>query len=134
MLLRLVNDHLVADYAAVNAPSADVAAAFASYDFDTLVTTEKWGVIPINVANACTWLDIICRVGQPEGFGDDANAAGYRVIADAFIKIIVLNPTTPTSTSTSTSTTSTTAPGSPPDETAVSPEAVAVVATPTFTG
>ena len=78
-LLDELNAHLVTDYSAVGAPSADVAGAFASDDF-TLVDSP-WGTIPRNVYNACRWLDITCTPGQPEGFGDDANADGYQVIA-----------------------------------------------------
>ena len=97
-LLDELNAHLVADYGAVGAPSADVAGAFASDDF-TLVDSP-WGTIPRNVYNACRWLDITCTPGQPEGFGDDANVAGYQVIAAAFEAVIAPLPPPPTTTST----------------------------------
>ena len=97
-LLDELNAHLVADYSAVGAPSADVAGAFASDDF-TLVDSP-WGTIPRNVYNACRWLDITCTPGQPEGFGDDANADGYQVIAAAFEAVIAPLPPPPTTTST----------------------------------
>jgi lysophospholipase L1-like esterase len=100
VLLDQLNAQLVDDYAAVGAPSADVAGAFASDDF-TLVSSP-WGMIPRNVRNACTWLDITCTVGQSEGFGDDANAEGYQVIAAAFEAVIapLVDPSPTTTTST----------------------------------
>ncbi len=111
-LLDELNAHLVTDYSAVGAPSADVAGAFASDDF-TLVDTP-WGTIPRNVYNACRWLDITCTPGQPEGFGDDANAAGYQVIAAAFEAVIAPLPP-PATTPTSTTPTSTSSPATSAD-------------------
>jgi lysophospholipase L1-like esterase len=90
-----LNQHLVADYLAAGAPSADVAGKFAIDDFSTMVPSE-WGTIPVNVYNACRWLDITCRAGGPQGFGDDANAAGYVVIASAFEEVMDAPPPTPT--------------------------------------
>ncbi len=83
--LDLVNQHLAASFAAHHVPMADVASAFESDDFTTMVDSP-WGHIPVNVARACAWLDIGCDPGQLF-FGDDANAAGYRVIADAFLAV-----------------------------------------------
>jgi hypothetical protein len=110
----ILNQHLVADYAAAGVPSADVAGAFGVDDF-TLVSSSL-GEQPRNVVNACQWLDIGCVVGGPEGFGDDAIDPGYQVIAAAFEGIIDFDapPPTPTTTTSTSSTTSTTAPGPTP--------------------
>jgi lysophospholipase L1-like esterase len=87
--LHVLNQHLTAGYAAFGAPTADVARRFAVDDFTTMVDSP-WGQVPINVFNTCTWLTVTCRAGGPQGFGNDANAAGYEVIADAFKEIIDL--------------------------------------------
>lgn len=85
--LDLVNQHLGTAFAAYQVPIADVAGAFHVDDYDTLVDSP-YGMIPINVALACRWLDIGCEVGGVGSFGDDANAEGYRVIADEFTKVL----------------------------------------------
>jgi lysophospholipase L1-like esterase len=82
-----LNRHLATDYWTVGAPTADVARAYAIDDF-TIVPGTQWGEVPRNVVNACNWLDIGCVVGGPEQFGDDANAAGYQVIARTFEQVI----------------------------------------------
>ena len=123
-ILDELNAHLVTDYGAVGAPTADVAGAFASDDF-TLVDSQ-WGQIPRNVFNACNWLDITCVVGGPEGFGDDANAAGYQVIAAAFEKVITPLAAPPTTTPPTTAPT--------PASAATSPPAVPIATAARFTG
>jgi hypothetical protein len=65
------------------ARTADVEGAFASTDLDTMVDS-RWGRVPLAVFRACSWLDIVCTPGQPEGFGDDPNVKGAAVIARAF--------------------------------------------------
>jgi lysophospholipase L1-like esterase len=93
--LGVLNDHLASDYTSFGVPVADVAASFFVGDFSDLVSSP-WGTIPKNVALTCTWLDVLCRIGGPQGFGDDANAAGYQVIATAFEQVIPpLVPSTP---------------------------------------
>ncbi len=83
--------------ASFGVPTADVAAAFDSTDFTDLVPSP-WGVVPRNVFLVCSWLDVHCTPGGPEGFGDDANAAGYRAIANAFTNVIDLGPGPPPAT------------------------------------
>lgn len=67
--------------------TADVQNAFAVTDSTTLVSSP-WGTVPVDVNDACQWLDITCTPGQPEGFGDDPNVAGQVQIAQAFERII----------------------------------------------
>ncbi|HEY1443610.1 MAG TPA: SGNH/GDSL hydrolase family protein [Acidimicrobiales bacterium] len=67
--------------------TADVQGAFAVTDSTTLVSSP-WGTVPVDVNDACQWLDITCMAGQPEGFGDDPNIAGQVQIAQAFERII----------------------------------------------
>jgi lysophospholipase L1-like esterase len=100
-LLEL-NSELTSLYTGYGIPTADVAAAFHSTDFTDMVDSP-WGSVPENVFLACSWLDVSCEAGGPEGLGDDANAAGYQAIAAAFEQVIGLGfppsttqPTTPT--------------------------------------
>ncbi len=67
--------------------TADVQGAFAVTNTTTLVSSP-WGTVPIDVSDACQWLDITCMTGQVEGFGDDPNDAGQVQIAQAFENII----------------------------------------------
>ena len=67
--------------------TADVQGAFAVTDSTTMVSSS-WGTVPIDVKDACQWLDIECAIGQLEGFGDDPNAAGQVQIAQAFENVI----------------------------------------------
>ncbi len=135
-LLDQLNAHLVSDYSAVGAPSADVAGAFASDDW-TLVDSP-WGTIPRNVDNACRWLDITCTPGQPEGFGDDANADGYQIIAAAFEAVIAPLPPPPTTSTTSTTeappTTTMASVPTTPAASAAAPVATPVTVAPLLTG
>ena len=84
-----LNNALTSLYGASN--TADVQGAFAVTDSTTLVPSQ-WGTAPADVVDACHWLDIACTAGQPEGFGDDPNAAGQVQIALAFEHIISLRP------------------------------------------
>lgn len=71
-------------YAVFGVPVADVEGAFATHDFTTMVS-RAYGTVPVNVANVCDWLDATCHATTGAEFlGVDANATGYRVIADAF--------------------------------------------------
>ncbi len=81
-LVRL-NDLLAQTYRAADVQVADVQAAFQSTDLTTSVESP-WGTVPIAVDQACSLLDIECQKGRSEGFGDDPNAAGARVIAKVF--------------------------------------------------
>jgi lysophospholipase L1-like esterase len=85
--LRTLNDDLERAYVHASSPVADVQAAFRTSDLTDLVPSQ-WGQAPVAVERACTLLDIVCRVGQPEGFGDDPNRAGASVIAQAFEQVI----------------------------------------------
>lgn len=79
--LRALNQELAALYGTKN--TADVQGAFHATDLTTIVESP-WGNIPIAVQRACAWLDITCRPGAPEGFGDDPNDSGAAAIASAF--------------------------------------------------
>ncbi len=70
-------------YARFKVPVADVTGAFQSSDMTHLVSSP-WGRIPVAVDRACTWLDITCHKHAAEGFGDDPNDGGAKVIAGAF--------------------------------------------------
>lgn len=67
--------------------TADVQRMFQSTDLTTVVASQ-WGVIPIAVKRACSWLDIQCHVGAPEGVGVDPNNAGAAAIASTFERTI----------------------------------------------
>jgi lysophospholipase L1-like esterase len=67
--------------------TADVQGAFRSTDLTTVVHSQ-WGDVPIAVKRACSWLDIQCHPGAPEGFGLDPNAGGEVAIASAFERAI----------------------------------------------
>ncbi len=67
--------------------TADVQGAFAVTDSTNRVVSP-WGTAPVDVVDACQWLDIVCAAGQPEGFGDDPNDAGQVQIALAFESVI----------------------------------------------
>ena len=84
-----MNDGLVGTYQDEGALVADVAgpAYFNIADFADLVKT-KWGVVPVNVANDCTWT-WLCRRG-PLGGDIHPNGRGYGVIADAFEAVLPL--------------------------------------------
>lgn len=72
-------------YAAASSPVANIEGAFSSQNMVHFVAS-KWGRVPVAVDKACALLDIECIEGQSEGFGDDPNVAGARVIAATFEK------------------------------------------------
>jgi hypothetical protein len=67
--------------------TADVQGTFKTAD-DISMVGSPWGRVPVDVARACSWLDIVCRRGQPEGFGDDPTITGQTKIAAAFERTI----------------------------------------------
>jgi lysophospholipase L1-like esterase len=82
-LLDTYNGYLAGVYQQYGASVADVFTAFGTTDFTDQVTLPGLGTLPSNVATICqlTWE---C-VPPPQGPNEHANAAGYRVIADAFL-------------------------------------------------
>jgi hypothetical protein len=81
-----LNNELTALYGGAK-NTADVEGAFHATDLTTMVTSP-WGVVPIAVARACSWLAIQCHAGAPEGFALDPNAIGESHIAAAFQRTI----------------------------------------------
>jgi lysophospholipase L1-like esterase len=63
--------------------TADVQGTFKATDLTTTVSSQ-WGMVPIAVKRACSWLDIVCHAGAPETFGLDPNPTGEAKIAAAF--------------------------------------------------
>lgn len=86
-LLDTYNGYLAGVYQQYGASVADVFTAFGTTDFTDQVTLPGLGTLPRNVATICqlTWE---C-VPPPQGPNEHANAAGYRVIADAFLDAYV---------------------------------------------
>jgi lysophospholipase L1-like esterase len=80
-VVDLLNRTIAAGYAAGSIPVADVATAFASHDLTHTTALAGYGRVPVAVANICRYTGN-CR--QPQN--PHANPAGYRVIANAFIK------------------------------------------------
>lgn len=81
-LIGAVNALLGALFGAAGVPVADVAGAFSSSDFETLVALPGVGDVPINVAKICLWTWVCAS--PPLGPDNHANATGYGVIAEAF--------------------------------------------------
>ena len=80
-------DLLGTTFATAGMPLADVAAAFESDNFVTMVSLPSPNnVLPVNVANICL-LTYMC---DPPPVGPDihANAAGYGLIADTFAAVL----------------------------------------------
>ncbi|MDH3442258.1 MAG: SGNH/GDSL hydrolase family protein [Gammaproteobacteria bacterium] len=79
--VRILTDTLDTTYASAGIAVADVAAAFQSDDFTTIVPTPN-GQLPLSVANIC---DFTYQC-DPDPVGPDihANTAGYSLIAEAF--------------------------------------------------
>jgi hypothetical protein len=84
--LIALNQELISLYGGTK-NTADVQGTFRSTDFKTIVSSP-WGRIPIAVNRACSWLDIQCHAGAPEGFGEHPNNAGAAAIASAFKQTI----------------------------------------------
>jgi lysophospholipase L1-like esterase len=77
-----LNNLLDKTYEDAGARVANVQDAFQSTDLSTYVSSP-WGQIPIAVKEACTLLDMSCRVGG-QAIGTDPTPAGAVVIAKAF--------------------------------------------------
>ncbi len=88
--MQMVNDALANIYGAAGMPMADVAAAFAMDDWDTLVPMAGLGEVPRNVALLCerTWQ---CQL-PPLGPDRHPNPLGYRAMAEAFARELDLDP------------------------------------------
>ena len=87
--VAVATDFLGTTYATEGMPLADVAAAFESDNFVTMVSSSLPSpndVLPVNVANICL-LTYMC---DPPPVGPDihANAAGYGLIADTFAAVL----------------------------------------------
>jgi lysophospholipase L1-like esterase len=80
------NNLLGGVYAKAGIPVADVFNAFDTGDFGSDTTVSGVGSVPRNVALLCEWT-WECTPA-PRGPNEHANAAGYRVIAAAFLRII----------------------------------------------
>lgn len=89
--IELINQALGGVYAEAGIPVADVEAAFAIDDWDTLVPMAGHGDVPRNVALLCerTWQ---CH-GPPLGPDRHANVLGFRAMAEAFAHELGLDPT-----------------------------------------
>lgn len=83
--MRRVNTALEAAYTSVGVATANVPAAFSTYD-TSLVSTPGGGSEPVNVEAACelTWM---CY-GAPFGPDDHPNNAGYSFIAETMYAAI----------------------------------------------
>lgn len=84
-----LNGVLATTYETAGMPMADVAAAFESDDFVTLVDSSQPPpnqTLPLNVNNICEYT-FMC---EPEPQGPDIHAkdAGYALIADTFLSIV----------------------------------------------
>ena len=71
---------------AFGARTADVAGAFSTTDFTDTATLPGAGTVPLNVARICTWTWMCAP--PPVGPNIHVNAAGYKVIAAAFERVI----------------------------------------------
>ncbi len=82
-----INVGLSAIFRAADLEIADVEGAFATSDFETMVPLEGYGMVPLNVARIHEWT----WAGAPPPLGPDlhANARGYRVIAEAFARVLL---------------------------------------------
>jgi lysophospholipase L1-like esterase len=85
-LAQALNTTLSGAFRSVHAPVADVFAAFKSADFTDMVTLPGIGAVPVNVALLCQWT-WECAT-PPVGPNEHANAAGYKVIAGAFLAVL----------------------------------------------
>jgi lysophospholipase L1-like esterase len=83
-LTAILNNLLTSTYATFGARVADVSGAFSSADFTSQATGSALGTLPRNVARICSWT--WACTPPPRGPDEHANAAGYRVIARAFLR------------------------------------------------
>jgi lysophospholipase L1-like esterase len=81
-----LNATLAVDFKAAGAPVADVFDAFKSTDFTDTVPLPGFGSVPENVALVCQWT-WECAA-PPVGPNEHANAAGYAIIAKAFLAVL----------------------------------------------
>jgi lysophospholipase L1-like esterase len=79
--LRAYNEMLRSTFEASGATVADVAAAFSTYDFTTMVDTPA-GRAPLAAVRICQWTWTCAPA--PDGPDIHPNDKGYGVIADAF--------------------------------------------------
>lgn len=79
-----MNAHLVEIYRAAGMAVADVEGGFSTADFETQVSVEGIGTVPLNVARILAWT----WAGAPPPLGPDmhANSLGYAAIAEAFAR------------------------------------------------
>lgn len=89
-LLAAANGKIDHAYSQAGDAYADVFTAFDTSDFGNPTTVAGLGTLPRNVARVCQWT-WSCTPG-PRGPNEHANAAGYQVIADAFLKAAPLKP------------------------------------------
>jgi hypothetical protein len=87
-VIAVVMDVLGMTYATAGMPMADVAGAFESADFATLVPSSQPppnDLLPVSVANICEFT-YMC---DPSPVGPDihANSAGYGLIAETFVAV-----------------------------------------------
>lgn len=87
-LMGPVNAVITGLYAASGVPVADVAGAFSSDDFATLIQLPGVGTVPLNVARICMWTWVCAPA--PLGPDNHANRDGYGVIAGAFAEALGL--------------------------------------------
>jgi lysophospholipase L1-like esterase len=73
-------------YASAKVPVADVFDAFGTSDFGSQTSVPGVGTVPHNVALLCEWT-WECTPA-PRGPNEHANATGYGVIANAFLRVI----------------------------------------------
>jgi len=86
LLNILNNDVLGVIYGFFSIPVADVAGAFQSNDFVTMVELAPGLFVPLNVALICQWT-YMC-VPPPVGPNIHANPTGYGVIAGEFVAVL----------------------------------------------
>jgi lysophospholipase L1-like esterase len=82
-LVTQYNDLLEAVYHGAGVPVADVEAAFATTNFDDLVTVASIGQVPLNVARVCRWTWMCAP--PPQGPNIHGRPQGYWVMAGAFL-------------------------------------------------
>jgi lysophospholipase L1-like esterase len=84
--MSMLNALLAGIYGQAGVPVADVAGAFASLDFTTLVEVPGLGMLPLGVARVCAWT--WACTPPPLGPVNHANRDGYAVIARAFADVL----------------------------------------------